>query len=117
GVCGGVPVVLSRSVAPAGWNAGARSRVTTVFSALLLALVLTAGGRLLALVPITVIAGLMVTLGVALIDNWTTGLAGRMRRKGALRESALLWSVATVVIVAFSEVLFGFQLVLAGRVQ
>ena len=44
GLCGGVPVVLSRSVALASWNAGGRSRLTTVFSALLLALVLTAGG-------------------------------------------------------------------------
>lgn len=108
GLCGGVPVVLSRSVALASWNAGGRSRLTTVFSALLLALVLTVGGRLLGLVPMTVVAGLMVTLGVALIDNWTTGLAGRLRRKGALRESALLWSVATVVVVAFAELLFGF---------
>ena len=117
GLCGGVPVALSRSVALSSWNAGARSRVTTVFSALILILVLTAGGRLLGLVPITVVAGLMVTLGVALIDNWTTGLAGRLRRKGALRESALLWSVATVVIVAFSEVLFGFQLAIAVGFQ
>ena len=49
GLCGGVPVALSRSVAMASWNAGGRSRLTTVFSALLLALVLTLGGRLLAL--------------------------------------------------------------------
>ena len=108
-LCGGLPVVLSRSVAMASWNAGARSRRTTLFSALLLALALTIGGRLLGLVPMTVVAGLMVTLGFALIDNWTTGLAGRLRRKGALRESALLWSVATVVVVAFAEVLFGFM--------
>ena len=109
GLCGGVPVVLSRSVAMASWNAGGRSRLTTVFAALLLALVLTAGSRLLALVPMTVVAGFMVTIGFALIDNWTTGLVGRLRRKGALRESALLWSVATVVVVAFAEVIFGFM--------
>jgi SulP family sulfate permease len=101
----------------ASWNAGGRSRLTTVFSALLLALVLTLAGRLLALVPMTVVAGFMVTLGVALIDNWTTGLAGRLRRKGALRESALLWSVATVVVVAFAEILFGFQLAIAVGFQ
>ncbi len=117
GLCGGVPVVLSRSVALASWNAGGRSRLTTVLSASLLALVLTAAGRLLGLVPMTVVAGLMVTVGFALIDNWTTGLAGRLRRKGALRESALLWSVATVVVVAFTEALFGFQLAIAVGFQ
>ncbi|MEO8676189.1 MAG: SulP family inorganic anion transporter [Casimicrobiaceae bacterium] len=109
GMCGGVPVVLSRSVALASWNAGGRSPFTTLFSALLLAFALTVGGRLLGLVPMAVVAGLMVTLGLALIDNWTTGLAGRLRRKGALRESALLWSLATVVVVAFAEVLFSFM--------
>jgi anti-anti-sigma regulatory factor len=56
-----------------------------------------------------VVAGLMVTLGFALIDNWTTGLIGRLRRKGALREPALLWAVATVVVVAITEVFFGFM--------
>ena len=109
GLCGGVPVVLSRSVALASWNAGGRSRLTTFFAASLCALALTVAGRLLGLVPMAVVAGLMVTLGLALIDNWTTGLAGRLRRKGALRESALLWSVATVVVVAFAEVLFSFM--------
>jgi SulP family sulfate permease len=109
GLCGGVPVVLSRSVAMASFNAGGRSRLTTVFASLVLASGLAIGGRLLGFVPIAVISGLMVTLGLALIDNWTTGLAGRLRRKGALRESALLWSVATVAVVGFAEVFFGFM--------
>jgi sulfate permease, SulP family len=117
GLCGGVPVVLARSVAMASWNAGGRGRRTTIFAAMLLALALTAGAPLLGLVPLTAIAGLMVTIGFALIDNWTTGLGGRLRRKGALRESALLWSVATVVVVAFSEVLFGFQMAIAVGFQ
>ena len=64
---------------------------------------------LLGRVPMAVVAGLMITLGVALVDNWTTGLVGRLRRKGALREPALLWSIATVVAVAVAEVFFGFM--------
>ena len=109
GLCGGVPVVLSRGAALASWNAGGRSRLVTVYAALALALVLTFGGWLLARVPLAVVAGLLVVLGFALIDNWTTGLIGRLRRKGALREPALLWSIATVVVVAFAEVFFGFM--------
>ena len=66
-------------------------------------------GRCSRVVPMAVVAGLMITLGFALIDNWTTGLVGRLRRKGALREPALLWSIATVVVVAFAEVFFGFM--------
>ncbi len=100
GLCGGVPVVLSRGVALASWNAGGRTRLVAVYAALALALVLTFGGSLLARVPMAVVAGLLVVLGFALIDSWTTGLVGRLWRKGALREPALLWSIATVVVVA-----------------
>ena len=109
GLCGGVPVVLSRGVALASWNAGGRSRLVTVYAALALALVMTFGGSLLARVPMAVVAGLLIVLGFALIDTWTTGLVGRLWRKGALREPALLWSIATVVVVAFAEVFFGFM--------
>jgi len=109
GLCGGVPVVLTRSTALASYNAGSRTRMTVVVTALALAFVLTFGGALLGRVPMAVIAGFMVTLGIQLIDRWTTGLVGRLRRKGALREPALLWSIATVVLVAFAEVFFGFM--------
>ncbi len=109
GLCGGLPVVLSRAVAQASWNAGGRTRRTTVISVTVLAVGLAFGGPLIAKIPVAVSAGLMITLGIALIDNWTKGLAGRMRRKGALREQALLWSAATVTLVTLAEVLFGFM--------
>jgi MFS superfamily sulfate permease-like transporter len=109
GLCGGVPVVLSRAVALASWNAGGRTRRATVISVAVLALALAFGGPLIARIPVTVLAGLMITLGLLLIDNWTKGVAGRLRRKGALREQALLWSAATVTLVTLAEVFFGFM--------
>ena len=109
GLCGGLPVVLSRAVALASWNAGGRTRTTTVISVSVLALALAFGGPLITRIPVTAVSGLMITLGFLLIDNWTKGLAGRMRRKGALREQALLWSAATVTLVALAEVFFGFM--------
>ena len=108
GLCGGVPVVLSYGIAMASWDAGARSRRTTVVAAALLALVLAFGAPLVAVVPITVLAGIMVMLGIGLIDNWTRGLVRRLRRPGALRDATLLWSVATVTLVALAAVFFGF---------
>ena len=108
GLCGGVPVVLSYGIAMASWEAGARSRRTTVVAAALLALALVFGARLAALVPITVLAGIMVMLGIGLIDNWTRALVRRLRRPGALRDATLLWSVATVTLVALAAVFFGF---------
>ncbi len=108
GLCGGVPVVLSRGIALASWEAGARSRRTTVVAAVLLAVVLVLGARLVVVVPITVLAGIMMMLGIGLIDNWTRGLVRRLRRPGALRDATLLWSVATVTLVALAAVFFGF---------
>ena len=43
GLCGGVPVVLSRGIALASYNAGARTRMTVVVTALALAFALTFG--------------------------------------------------------------------------
>jgi len=117
GICGGVPVVLSRDVALASWNAGGRTRRTTVISAAVLAFALVFGRPLIFRIPVTVLAGLMVTLGIALVDSWAKGLVGRLRRKGALHEQALLWSVATVVLVALTEVVFGFQPAIAVGFQ
>jgi MFS superfamily sulfate permease-like transporter/CRP-like cAMP-binding protein len=108
GLCGGVPVVLSQRIVLASWEAGARSRRTTVVAAALLAFALVFGARLVAVVPVTVLAGIMMMLGIGLIDNWTRGLVRRLRRPGALRDATLLWSVATVALVALAAVFFGF---------
>lgn len=108
GLCGGVPVVLSRGIALASWDAGGRTRRTTVVAAVFLALVLLSSDRLLALVPVTVLAAIMVMLGIGLIDNWTRGLVRRLRRASAFRDATLLWSVATVALVALAAIFFSF---------
>ncbi len=108
GLCGGVPVVLSRAIAMASWDAGARSKRATVVAALFLALIFAFCGRLLETVPVTVLAGIMLMLAISLIDNWTRGLVRRLRRPGAVRDATLLWSVATVALVALAAVFFGF---------
>ncbi len=108
GICGGVPVVLSRARAIASWSAGGRTRLTVVFAASFLALTLLSGARLLAAIPVTVLSGVMLTLGVGLIDSWTHGLVRRLRRRGALRDRTLLWSAITVLLVAIAAVAVGF---------
>jgi sulfate permease, SulP family len=56
-------------------------------------------------------------LGIALFANWTKGLLGRLLRKGALRETVFLWSVATIALVALAEVFLGFQPAIAVGFQ
>jgi MFS superfamily sulfate permease-like transporter len=108
GLCGGVPVVLSGARALASWNAGSRTRASAVIAAVVLAFVLLFTGALLAKVPITVVGGIMLTLGVGLIDSWTHGLARRLRSPDERRDRTVRWSVATVVLVALTAVFLGF---------
>jgi SulP family sulfate permease len=108
GTCGGVPVVLSRAVAMAGWNAGGRTKLTVPIAALTLALALVLGAPLLALIPLAVLGGIMVVLGVGLVDTWTRGLVRRLRHRDALHDRTLLWSIVTVLAVALTAVFFGF---------
>jgi SulP family sulfate permease len=117
GLCGGVPVVLSRGVALASWDAGGRTRRTSVVAAIFLALVLLSSDRLLSLVPVTVLAAIMVMLGIGLVDDWTRGLARRLRRPGAFRDGTLLWSASTVALVALAAVFFGFTVAIAVGLQ
>jgi len=108
GLCGGVPVVLSRARAMASWDAGGRTRATVVIATLLVALALVLGSRLVALIPVTVLGGIMVTLGIGLVDTWTRGLMRRLRARGALRDRTLLWSTVTVLVVAATAIFVGF---------
>ncbi len=108
GLCGGVPVLLSRARAMASWDAGGRTRVTAVIAAVLLAVIFIAGRSLVALVPIAVLGGIMVTMGVGLIDTWTHGLVRRLRDAGTRPDQALAWSAATVAVVALTAIFVGF---------
>jgi SulP family sulfate permease len=108
GLCGGVPVVLSPARALASWNAGGRTRLTVVIAALIMALALAFGAGLIATIPVAVLGGIMVTLGIGLVDTWTRGLLRRLRRRNALRDRTLLWSMVTVLAVAMTAVFAGF---------
>ncbi len=108
GLCGGVPVLLSKARAMASWEAGGRTRWTAVVAAVLLAAIYVAGGPLLALVPVAVLGGIMVTMGVGLIDTWTHGLVRRLRVAGMVPDQALAWSAITVALVALTAIFVGF---------
>jgi SulP family sulfate permease len=109
GLCGGVPVVLSRARAMASWNAGGRTRASALVAAAVLACALLFAGPPLARVPVAVLGGIMLTLGVGLIDSWTHGLVRRLRRAEERRDRTMQWSIATVVLVAVATVAWGFM--------
>lgn len=106
GLCGGLPLVLSRARALSLVDQGASGRMPALAAVAVFALMFAAGGPLLALLPRAVLAGIMLTIAVALADRWTHQLLRQWRagdRSPDLRQSLVL-----VALVAASTVTLGF---------
>lgn len=71
GLLGGLPVVMLRARAMAILQAGGRGRLAAAAGSVALGLLYVLGGALLALLPLPVLGGVMVTVGLGLIDRWT----------------------------------------------
>jgi len=103
---GGLPVSFSPNLALAAHKAGARSRASAwVTSGALLAAWLL-GARALGLIPLTVLAGVMVTVGFGMVDRWTRELLVQSGRRGLANDTR--WSVAMLAVVCIVTVFFNF---------
>ncbi len=97
GLCGGLPVVNSRTRSVATLHAGGSSRWAALAGCVVLGAVQWLALPLLGQVPLAVMAGLMLTVALALMDGWTHQLVAQWwagERGGLQRQSLLL--VATV---------------------
>ena len=96
GALGGLPVVMLRARAMAILLAGGRGRLSTAAGSLSLGLLYAFGGPLLALLPLPVLGGVMVTVGLGLIDRWTGQVLLRWWRgenSGELRIGLLVMAL------------------------
>lgn len=106
GLFGGLPLVLSNARCVLLLKKGAVGRGPALASVIAFALIYAAGGPVLALLPKVVLAGIMVTIAVALGDRWTRQLL-RQWLSGE-RSPDLRHSLAVVALVGLVTVLFGF---------
>lgn len=101
-LCGGLaalPIGTSPSQSVvAGRMASLAGIVPTASPALLLLALLFIAGWL-AYIPVAALAGLLVTVGLGMIDKWARGLAKRVWREPR-HDSPVLWNLAIVVAVA-----------------
>lgn len=77
GLLGGMPLVAMRIRALATLRAGGRGRVAALAGPAALCLLYVLGAPLLAMLPLPVLAGVMLTVALGLADRWT----GRMLRR------------------------------------
>lgn len=107
GLWGGVPLALSRLRAVTLLKSGTRGRRPALLAAPLLIVVALWGAPLLAPLPRTVLAGMMLALALALVDRWSSQLLRQLRRgerSAELRDSLVLVAVVAAVTMAFGFV-------------
>lgn len=97
GACGAVPMGMVRSRAAAVTQAGGQGWRAALAVSAMQAAMYFAGAPLLAWLPVAVLAGIMVTVSWALVDPWTRGLIGQVRR--GERAGALAQSLGVVAFV------------------
>lgn len=107
GALGGLPTVVLRARAMAISNAHGRTRVAALAGSAALGLLFVAGEPLLAMLPLPVLAGVMLTIAVALVDRWSGRLLAQWWRGSRRRELAsglviMLAVCATTVGLGFA---------------
>lgn len=106
GAFAGIPVSFSPNLAFAAYRAGARTRAAGIVSAAAMLAVWLLGAGAIAYIPIVVLAGIMVTAGVNLVDRWTRQLVSQLGHAGVGRDT--WWSLAVVAAVCVVTVAFHF---------
>lgn len=103
---GGIPIAYSPSLATAAYRAGARTLWPGLIAPVMLLALLFLAAPALRYVPLAVLAGIMVTVGIGLIDRWAGSLFSQLARGRLSREGG--WSFAVVVAVFIVTVVFNF---------
>ena len=98
GVFGGLPLTYSQSRAAALLASGAVSHRAAAVCALVTGSLLVVGGPLIGMLPLTVLAGLMVTLAWSLVDHWSRRTVARLPSGELSRE---MWLNLAIVVIVF----------------
>jgi sulfate permease, SulP family len=103
---GGLPVSFSPNLALSARRSGARGSASAWVTAGVVLAVWMLGGRALGFIPLTVLAGIMVTVGFGMVDRWTREVVARSGQRGLTGETR--WSIAVLVTVCVVTVFFNF---------
>ena len=107
GLFGGTPIALSHVRVLSAWRLGGDSRLTGVFHSAAMLLVALAGAGFVARLPMSVLAGVMLSIAWDLADPWLrTSVREVLREPAGLRETAWDLGVATLVMLTTAFVDF-----------
>jgi len=100
GLCGGLPCVMLRARATATLQAGGRGVRPCIVASVAFALVFLVGRPLLEPMPMAVLAGIMLTVAVALSDPWSHRLLRRALAGESSRSTRTSLAIMLVVCLA-----------------
>ena len=86
----------------ANYRAGGRTRRSSLLCALLILLIVITLGSVIGKIPLTVIAGIIVSVGLGLFDRWTLDLIRKSFRASEQRKRIIANLVVTMVVVVIT---------------
>lgn len=91
----------------ASYKAGGRTHLASITSASCMAMLVLAAPGVLAYLPKSVVGGLLVTIGIELIDKWTLARIREMVKTGILGNRSIAAEVGIVMIVTLAAATMG----------
>ena len=83
----------------ANYRAGGRTRLSSLLCGLLILLVVITLGPVIGQIPLTVIGGIIISVGIGLFDRWTLDLFRNLSRAGKQRKRIIANLSVTMVVV------------------
>ena len=83
----------------ANYRAGGRTRLSSLICGLLILLIVITLGPVIGKIPLTVIAGIIISVGIGLFDRWTLDLFRNLSQAGEQRKRIIANLTVTLVVV------------------
>jgi SulP family sulfate permease len=83
----------------ANYRAGGRTRLSSLLCGLLILLMVISLGPVIGKIPLTVIGGIIISVGIGLFDRWTLDLFRNLSRAGTQRKRVIANLTVTVIVV------------------
>ena len=114
GVFSALPSAGSELHNMANYRAGGRTRLSSLFCGLLILVMVISLGPVIGKIPLTVIGGIIISVGIGLFDRWTLDLFRNLSQAGKQRKRIIANLAVTVVVVIITVVVNLIVAVLIG---
>jgi SulP family sulfate permease len=86
----------------ANYRAGGRTRLSSLLCGLLILVMVVSLGPVIGKIPLTVIGGIIISVGIGLFDRWTLDLFRNLSQAGKQRKRIIANLIVTVVVVVIT---------------